>query len=141
MPAADNQRATGFILSGGEASDAKNGRLLLDSIGRMKHPDEERPLYPLMDRACEDWNTRWLEFEWGYSPAVPPKKDRKNPLKYDEELYKQRNEEERLFRRLKGYRRIGTRYDKPGLMFSVFIYLALCVTAVCSLGPRCVNRP
>jgi transposase len=36
-------------------------------------------------------------------------------------LYKQRNEAERMFRRLKGYRRIGTRYDKPDLMFSAFI--------------------
>jgi hypothetical protein len=77
--AAGNQCAIGFILSGGEASDAKNGRLLLDTIGRMKSPDGERPLYPLMDRAYEDWDTRRLGFEWGYSPVVPPKKNRKNP--------------------------------------------------------------
>jgi hypothetical protein len=70
MPASDNQCAIGFILSGGEESDAKNGRLLLDSIGRMKHPDEKQPLYLLMDRAYEDWDTRRLACEWGYSPAV-----------------------------------------------------------------------
>jgi hypothetical protein len=45
----------------------------------MKRPDEERPLYPLMDRAYEDWDTRGLGFEWGYSPEVPPKKNRRNP--------------------------------------------------------------
>jgi transposase len=107
----------------------------------MKQPDAERPLYLLMDRAYEDWDTRWLAFEWGYSPVVPPEKNRKTPREYDTELYKQRTAAERLFRRLKGFRRIGTRYDKPDLIFSVFIYLALCVIAVCSLVPRCVNRP
>jgi transposase len=133
--AAGNQRAIGFILSGGEASDAGNGRLLLDAIGRMKDPDEEGPLFLLMDRAYEDGKTRMLAFEWGYSPVVPPKKNRKHPWEYDEELYKQRNEAGRMFRRT------GTRYDRLDLIFSTFIYPALCVIAVCSLIPRSVNRP
>jgi hypothetical protein len=38
-----------FILSGSEASDVRNGRLLLDAIGRMRDPDEEGPLFLLMD--------------------------------------------------------------------------------------------
>ncbi|MDR0722068.1 MAG: hypothetical protein LBF75_04635, partial [Treponema sp.] len=67
--------------------------------------------------------------------VVPPKKNRKHPWAYDKELYKQRNEVERMFRR------IGTRYDKLDLLFSTFICLALCVIAVCSLIPRSVNRP
>jgi transposase len=46
-----------------------------------------------------------------------------------------------MFRRLKGFRRIGARYDKLYLMFSAFIHLALCIIAVCSLIPRCVNTP
>jgi transposase len=94
-----------------------------------------------MDKAYEDWETRLLAFEWGYRPVVPPKKNRKNPLEYDKELYKQRNEVERMFRRLKWFRRIGTRYDKLDLMFSMYIYLSLCVIAVSSLIPYRVNRP
>jgi transposase len=141
MMAADSQCATGFILSGGEASGAGNDRLLLDTVGRIKDPREDSPLYLLMDRAYEDGETRLLAFERGYSPVVPPKKNRKHPWEYDKELYKQRNEAERMFRRLKGFRRIGTRYDKLDLMFSTFIYLALSAIAVCSLIPRSVNRP
>jgi transposase len=141
MMAADDRRAVGFILSGGEASDAGNGRLLPDTIGRIKGPDEEGPVFLLMDRAYEDWETRRLAFEWGYRAVVPPKKNRKDPWEYDKELYKRRNEVERMFRRLKGFRRIGTRYDKLDLMFSVYIYLALCVIAVCSLIPSSVNSP
>jgi hypothetical protein len=63
----------------GEASDAGNGRLLLDAIGRLKDPDGEGSLFLLMDRAHEGRETRWLAFEWGYSPVVPAKKNRKNP--------------------------------------------------------------
>jgi transposase len=88
-----------------------------------------------MDLAYEDGETRLLALELGYSPVVPPKKNRKNPWDYDKELYKQRNEVERLFRR------IGTRYDKLDIMFSGYIYLALALIAVGSLLPRYVNRP
>ena len=38
---------------------------------------------------------------------------------------RRRNEVERLFRRLKGYRRVFTRYDKLDVMFLAFITLAL----------------
>jgi hypothetical protein len=86
MLVADTQCAIGFILSGGEASDAGNGRLLLDTIGRIKDPNEDRPLYLLMDRAYEDGETRLLAFEWGYSPVVPPKKNRKHSWEYDKEV-------------------------------------------------------
>jgi hypothetical protein len=41
MMVVNNRCTIGFILSGGEASDASNGWLLLDTIGRMKLPDED----------------------------------------------------------------------------------------------------
>ncbi|MDR1446080.1 MAG: hypothetical protein LBI90_04185, partial [Treponema sp.] len=68
-------------------------------------------------------------------------KNRKHPWEYDRELYKRRNEVERMFRRLKEFRRIGTRYDKLDLMFSVYIYLALCIITVHSLTLHSVNTP
>ncbi len=39
-------------------------------------------------------------------------------------MCKRRNEVERLFRRLKGYRRIFSRFEKLGVMFIVFIGFA-----------------
>jgi hypothetical protein len=68
MMAAGKQGAIGFILSGGEASDARDGRLSPDAIGSMKSPDGEGALFLLMDRAYEDGGTRTLAFEWGCSP-------------------------------------------------------------------------
>jgi transposase len=49
---------------------------------------------------------------------------------YKKALYRKRNEIERLFRRLKGFRRIFSRFDKPDLVFSAFIYFALVIEAL-----------
>jgi transposase len=40
-------------------------------------------------------------------------------------MYKKRNVVERLFRRLKEFRRIFTRYDKLNVVFAGFVYLTL----------------
>jgi len=52
------------------------------------------------------------------------------PWEYDKELYKQRNQVERLFRRLKRFRRIFTRYDKLDVIFLSFVYFALVMDAL-----------
>lgn len=80
-----------------------------------------------MDRAYEGDNTRDLALELGYSLCVPPKSNRKEPWGYDYDLYKRRNEVERLFLRLKAYRRIFTRYDKLDVVFLSFVFFALIV--------------
>ena len=50
---------------------------------------------------------------------------RVDPWEYDTELYKRRNEIERLLGRIKRFRRVFTRYDKTDLMFTAFITVAL----------------
>ena len=40
----------------------------------------------------------------------------------------------RQFRRLKGYRRIYTRFDKLDAMFPSFLYFALIVEMICDLA-------
>ena len=42
-------------------------------------------------------------------------------------MYKRRNEVERLFRRLKGFRRIFTRFEKLDALFLGFVLFALIV--------------
>jgi hypothetical protein len=61
----NNQCAIGCILSGGETSDARTGRLLIDPIGRTKDLPEEGPMHLVLDRAYEGWETRLLAFEGG----------------------------------------------------------------------------
>jgi transposase len=93
---------------------------LLNQLGRAPQP---RSL--LMDRAYEGAETRQLALQLGYEPVVPPKSNRLDPWEYDRELYKRRNEVERLFRRLKGYRRIFTRFEKLDVMFLGFLNFVL----------------
>ena len=79
----------------------------------------------MMDRAYEDDRTRRVVQDLGATPVVPPRATRRKPWSFDRQLYARRNEVERLFGRLKRYRRVGTRYDKLDVMFAGFIYLAL----------------
>jgi transposase len=80
-----------------------------------------------MDRAYEGNETRHLAQQLGFTPVVPPSRKRLDPWEYDKALYKRRNEVERLFRRLKGFRRVFTRYDKLDVMFIGIITFALIV--------------
>jgi transposase len=109
-------------LSPGNRGDAPEGRALLKRMKRCV-----KPLSLLMDKAYEGNETRQLALELGYSPVVPPLSSRLNPWEYDHEMYKRRNEVERLFRRLKGFRRIFSRFDKLDIMFIAFIHFALIV--------------
>jgi len=52
---------------------------------------------------------------------VPPNPNRLEPWDYDKELYKKLNEVERLFRRIKAYRRIFTGYDKLDIIYLGFL--------------------
>lgn len=120
MAAASLKQVVGFGLTPGQAHDAPPGRELLKSVGI---DNLQVPL--IMDRAYEGNETRVLAQSLGFDPVVPPLETRRDPWEYDTELYKRRNEIERLFGRIKRFRRVFTRYDKTDLMFAAFITVAL----------------
>ena len=60
----------------------------------------------------------------GAIAVIPPKSNRKTPREYDKEIYKERNLIERLFNKLKNFRRVATRYDKTALSFMSFLNIA-----------------
>jgi len=120
MVAADARTAITYSLSPGQAHNAPEGRALLS---RLAAPN--RPLHLIMDRAYEGNETRQLALDLGLIPVVPPLSARTEPWEYDRAMCKRRNEVERLFRRLKGYRRIFSRFEKLDLMFLGFISFAL----------------
>jgi len=84
----------------------------------------------IMDRAYEGVETRQLALELGFTPVVPPHPNRATPWEYDRAMYRKRNEVERLFRRLKGFRRVFSRFDKLDVMFMAFIHFALIFEAL-----------
>jgi len=83
-----------------------------------------------MDSAYQGDETLRLARQLGYTPVVPPNPQRLAAWEYDRIAYRQRNEIERLFRRLKGYRRVFCRFDKLDVLFTGFIVLALIVEAL-----------
>ena len=119
MVSVNDKIAVEFHLSGGECHDAPEGRKSMKTIGR-----KFKNVPYTMDKAYEGDETRKLARKYGHEPIVPPKSNRKEPWEYDEEIYKGRNVVERLFRRLKGFRRICTRYDKTDDMFEFYIHFA-----------------
>ena len=125
LVAADARTAVTFSLSPGQAHDAPEGRKLLRRLG-----DQRERLPLLMDRAYEGNETRQLALTLGFEPVVPPLRTRLDPWEYDREMYKRRNEVERLFRRLKGFRRIFSRFEKLDVIFLGFIVFALIFDAL-----------
>lgn len=105
---------------------------MLESLG-----PTSRPIHLLMDRAYEGNETRQLALDLGFIPVVPPMKTRLEPWEYDREMYKRRNEVERLFRRLKGFRRIFSRFEKLDRCSSASS--ASCWSS--AVFAVCVNRP
>ena len=106
-------------LSGGECHDAPEGRKSIAAAGKGR---EGASL--LMDKAYESDETRKLAEANGLDPVVPPKSNRADPWEYDKKKYKKRNVVERLFRRIKEFRRACARYDKTDIMFIAFIQVA-----------------
>ena len=96
----------------GPSGDGPEGRKLLQLRGK-----EPWPWHLIMDRAYEGNETLQLALDLGFNPVVPPHPNRLSPWDYNRAMYKRRNEMERLFRRLKGFRRIFSRFEKLDVMF------------------------
>ena len=123
--AANARTAVEFILSPGQLHDAPQGRILMDTVGTQK------TVIPLvMDKAYEDDYTRYIAQMLKFDPIVPPKSNRKEPWEYDKELYKLRNQVERLFRLIQGFRRVFCRFDKLDVIYIAFIQLALVYVSI-----------
>ena len=125
MVAADARTAITFSFSPGQAHGAPEGRKLLARLGP-QHPGP----YLLMDRADEGNETRQLALDLAFVPMVPPPSTRVVPWVYDREMYHRRNEIERLFQRLEGFRRNFSRFENLDVIFLGFISFALIVDAL-----------
>jgi transposase len=119
MIALGTHQCLAFALSGGNAHDAPQGRTLLEQISLSKG------MHVVMDKGYADFKTRNLVQSKACVPVVPPKSNMLKPWRYNKQLYKRRNEIERLFHHLKNFRRIATRYDKLDVVFSSFVVLGL----------------
>lgn len=81
------------------------------------------PQQLIADRAYDARKFRdWLA-ERACQAVIPPHPTRKHPHAYDRIAYRSRNLIERMFCRLKDFRRVATRYDKRADTFLSTIFL------------------
>jgi transposase len=86
-----------------------------------------RPKSLLADRAYDARSLRDVLADRGIKAVIPPNPTRKHPHRYDKRAYRGRNVIERMFCRLKDFRRIATRYDKRA---DIFLSAILLVAAI-----------
>jgi transposase len=83
----------------------------------------------LGDRAFDvDWLRAELDAR-GAAAVIPPKRNRKDPIDFDREMYRWRHLIENTFAKLKEFRAIATRYDKTDISFAANIHLAAALIA------------
>ncbi len=59
----------------------------------------------------------------GATAVIPPRRNRIESRDYDKVLYKERNLVERLFQKLKHYRRVATRYERLARNYQAMLWL------------------
>jgi putative transposase len=116
----DIGRPLAFLITPGNIHDLVGAR---DLIGMVRSP---RRL--LADRAYDARSLRDELAARRIKAVIPPNPTRKHPHRYDKTAYKGRNVIERMFCRLKDFRRIATRYDKRADIFLSAILLAAAIT-------------
>ncbi len=111
-------RPIAFLLTGGQVADCVAADALLDQMSQtdLVHGDKGY-----------DTNAVRRKIEaTGAAPNIPPKSNRVWKNCFSPYLYRNRNAIERMFGRLKDFRRIATRYDRLARNF----HAAVCIAAV-----------
>jgi transposase len=121
VTAADEDTAVIVEVMPGQAGDAPLLEPMLDrTIERVPHFDEL-----VGDKGFDGDDPRLSCIDRDVFANIPNRKSRKEPWPFMPEGYVQRNRVERLFGKLKQFRRIATRYEKLKETFLGFIHLAL----------------
>jgi transposase len=105
-----------LLLTAGNINDIAIARALLQAAG---------PVHRVIaDRGYDADHLRRFLAERQAEAVIPPTKSRRKPIAYNVIAYKDRNRIERMWCRLKDWRRIATRYDKLARNYLSGAYLA-----------------
>lgn len=105
------------MLTGGQAHDIQCFAPLLRMIA-------DRIEALLADKGYDADAIREELAQAGIEAVIPAKRNRKNPAPHDAVKYRWRNLIERMFNKLKNWRRVATRYDKTRESYLGFVTLA-----------------
>ena len=92
-----------FILTQGQSSEYDQAESLIEGF---------KADFVLADRGYDSNRLIELIRASGATVVIPARKNRLEQRDYDKVIYKERNLVERLFQKLKHYRRIATRYER-----------------------------
>ena len=104
-----------LILTAGQASEYGQANTLIEGFSAD---------YVLADKGYDSNAFVRAIYDTGATPVIPSRRNRKQPREYDRELYKERNIVERLFQKLKQFRRIATRYERLGRNYLGMLHIA-----------------
>jgi transposase len=108
------------MLTGGQTADCTAGAELLEKLPACDILDG--------DKGYDSDAIRRRVENQGAMPNIPPKANRKWKNCFSPFLYRNRNAIERMFCRLKDFRRVATRYDRNSANFLA----AVCIAATVS---------
>jgi transposase len=115
------------VLTGGERHEQIALEGLLDG-GAIRRVGRGRPrLRPRRlagDKGYSSPTARRRLRQRRISPVIPTRKDQRRQPSFDREAYRERNKVERLINRLKQFRRIATRYEKPAQNYLAMLHIA-----------------
>jgi transposase len=109
-------RPIGFILTGGEVHDGQAFLALFRLV-------EDKIKALIADKGYDADAIREELLFHGVEPVIPSKSNRREAIPYNREAYRERNMIERLFNKLKNWRRLATRFDKTALSFLSFVQI------------------
>lgn len=107
------------MLSPGNINDISVAADLVQRAGRMRRL--------LADKGYDANSLRQLLEHAGTEAVIPSTTSRTVPIAYDKRAYRQRNRIERMFGRLKDFRRVATRYDKLAANFLSGVLIAAAI--------------
>ena len=105
-----------LLISAGNINDISMAEALIRAAGPFRRL--------LADKGYDADHFRRLLAERGAEAVIPSTASRHAPIPYDAIAYKDRNRVERMWCRLKDFRRVATRYDKLARNYLSGVFIA-----------------
>lgn len=109
-------RPLALLLTAGNINDISVARALLQKIGPVRRL--------IADRGYDANHLRRFLADHNAEAVIPSTTSRRAPIPYDTVAYRDRNRIERMWCRLKDWRRIATRYDKLAQNYLSGVFIA-----------------
>ena len=111
-----------FLLTGGEVHDSRMAQPLFEGLSG-KHLLADKG-YDLADKGYDSQGLVAAAVAAGMVVLIPSRSNSLNPRSYDPAIYRERNQIERLFNRLKNCRRVASRYEKTTRNYLAMLQIA-----------------